>query len=299
MEAMDRAEVVEFTDPWCSWAWGSEPKLRLLRWSYADRLAWRRVLADLVPPVDSPTRAHLMAGGVPADPAGLAAYWEQVSRHTRMPWPDGLRWVPTCSEVAGRAVIAAGRQGAEPATRLVRALRESVFIFGAPADTPERVVALAGAVPGLDPTRLAADLDGPDVAAAYAADRAETRRPNDYVRNLTETHEGKGNAKPDGEGGWRYVTPTLVLRGPGGEVTVPGWQPWERYAEALERVLPGSTAEPRPRPSPDEALTAWPLLTERELEFICGAGKPAPARATRLEAAGGPAWIDKADLRSR
>ena len=27
-------EVIEYTDPVCSWAWGSEPKLRLLRWRH-------------------------------------------------------------------------------------------------------------------------------------------------------------------------------------------------------------------------------------------------------------------------
>jgi len=32
-------EVVEYTDPWCSWAWGTEPKLRRLRWRWGDRLA--------------------------------------------------------------------------------------------------------------------------------------------------------------------------------------------------------------------------------------------------------------------
>jgi len=41
-------EVVEYTDPWCSWAWGTEPKLRRLRWRYGDRLDWRTVVGDLV-----------------------------------------------------------------------------------------------------------------------------------------------------------------------------------------------------------------------------------------------------------
>ena len=41
-------EVVEYSDPWCSWAWGTEPKLRRLRWRYGDRLEWRTVMGDLV-----------------------------------------------------------------------------------------------------------------------------------------------------------------------------------------------------------------------------------------------------------
>src|SRR5436189_10931 len=110
-------EVVEFTDPRCSWAWGTEPKHRRLRWRYGDRF------------------------------------------HT--------------------------------------------------------------------------DFDSDVVHKAFAADREETRRPNEYVLTLQETHEGKGNAKPDGDG-WRYVFPTLLFRGLGGEHTVPGWQPWDAYVDAME-----------------------------------------------------------------
>lgn len=42
------AEVVEYTDPICSWAWGTEPKLRLLQWRFASRMRWRVVLGGLV-----------------------------------------------------------------------------------------------------------------------------------------------------------------------------------------------------------------------------------------------------------
>lgn len=41
-------DVIEFTDPICSWAWGSEPKLRLLRWRYEQQVNWRRVMGGLV-----------------------------------------------------------------------------------------------------------------------------------------------------------------------------------------------------------------------------------------------------------
>ena len=32
-------DVVEYTDPSCSWAWGTEPKFRRLQWQYATRSA--------------------------------------------------------------------------------------------------------------------------------------------------------------------------------------------------------------------------------------------------------------------
>ena len=42
-------ELVEFTDPGCSYAWGTEPKVRRLRWQYGHRLRWRRVVVGTAP----------------------------------------------------------------------------------------------------------------------------------------------------------------------------------------------------------------------------------------------------------
>jgi predicted DsbA family dithiol-disulfide isomerase len=262
---MTTVEVVEYTDPWCSWAWGTEPKLRLLRWRFGDRLSWRTVMGDLVPDLQAERSDFDPVRAAPR----RAGYWREVHEHTGMPWPEHLRWVPMRSEVAGRVVKAAELQGTEAAGRLLRALRESCFVDCEPADDRERVLTLAAQVEGVDADRLAADLDSPTVDAAWRADREETRRPNEYVRNLDETHIGKGNAKPEGDR-WRYVFPTLLFRGEGGEHTVPGWQPWERYVEAMEAAVPGSTADPRPDPTPDEAIAAFGRLTDREVEFLCG-----------------------------
>jgi predicted DsbA family dithiol-disulfide isomerase len=270
-----QVEVVEYTDPWCSWAWGTEPKLRRLRWRYPDRFAWRTVMGDLV--------ADRQAADPSFDPVAAAPrtahHWEHVHQHTGMPWPDGLEWAPRASAEAARAVKAAQRQSDSAGASLLRALRESCFVHCRPADNKERILALASevAVPGLDVDRLPEDFDDDETTKAFLADREETRRPNDHVLNLQEAHEGKGNAKPIGDGdgngkgsGWRYVFPTLLFRGRGGEHTVPGWQPWERYLEAMEAAVPGSTEGGRPDPTVDQARAEWPTLTERELEFICG-----------------------------
>jgi predicted DsbA family dithiol-disulfide isomerase len=288
-----KVEVVEYTEPWCAWAWGSEPKLRLLRWRYGEHMAWRQVMADLLPePEDgSGPDTH---GAV----AQVAAYWQYVSGHTGMPWPDRLLRVPVSSETPCRAVIAARLQDSALAERLLRALRESLFVFGTPADTPEGVIAAAGSVSGLDTGRLAADLDSAAVDRALAADRVEAHQPNDYVRALAETHAGNGNARPAGKGAWRYATPTLIFRGPGGEITVPGWQPWHRYEQALNAALSDS-AVPRPRPPADEALRTWPLLTAKELETLCGPGDLPSAQGEAMAAGGGEVWIDRRDPRIR
>jgi len=266
-----KIEVVEYTDPWCSWAWGTEPKLRRLRWRYGDRLDWRTVVGDLVadralarPDFDATLAAPK-----------TASYWQKVHEHTGMPWPEHLERAPQLSAIADRAVKAAERQGIPAAATLLRAIRESCFVHCAPADSLPRVVALAATLDGVDERQLAADFDRDDVIAAFNADREETRRPNDYALHLQETHEGKGNAKPDGDG-WRYAFPTILFRGTGGDRTVPGWQPWDAYVDAMEAAEPGSAADPRPDPTLEEALATWPTLTEFELEFLSGSVRATP-----------------------
>src|SRR5437762_78171 len=128
---MATVEVVEYTDPWCSWAWGTEPKLRRLRWRWGDRLEWRTVMGDLVP--DRRTRDPSF-DPVAAAPR-TAEHWAHVHDHTGMPWPVTLRWTPSASGVAGRAVKAAQLQGGIVAAALLRALRESCFVHAAPADS--------------------------------------------------------------------------------------------------------------------------------------------------------------------
>jgi hypothetical protein len=179
------------------------------------------------------------------------------------------------SDMAGRA--------------LLRALRESCFVHGAPADTRERILGLAATVDAVDVARLAVEVSSSIVEEAFRADRSETRQPNDYVLHLQETHEGKGNAKRAGDD-WRYVFPTLLFSGPDGEATVPGWQPWESYVEAMETARHGSTRDPRPDPTPTEALTEWPLLTERELSFLCGPSATAPPDARTIDWGAGFAY---------
>jgi len=277
--------VVEYTDPWCSWAWGTEPKLRLLRWRYGDRLEWRTVMGDLV----ADRRLERPDFDAERVAPKTAAYWEKVHRHTGQPWPVHLRWTPLLSADAARGVKAAQLQNDEIASTFLRAIRESCFVHSAPADTEERVFALAATVPGLDYDRLVTDYASDVVEKAFAADREETRRPNDYVLTLQETHEGKGNAKPDGDG-WRYVFPTILFRGTGGEHTVPGWQPWDAYVAAMEAAQPGSTESPRADPSPEEALARWSLVTECELSVLCGQDAVPPASATVIDWGAGSAY---------
>lgn len=256
-------DAVEYTDAMCSWAWGSEPTLRRLRWVHGHRLRWRRVMGGLVedrrPPSD-PGRAA----------EELEQYWAVVGGHTGAPHPSPLGHVPLTSHPSGRTVVAARRQGADVEDRVLRRLRESTFVWGEPPDTDTRCLAAVAGIAGLDETRLAADLVAGQTAADYDDDFEETRRPDDHVLHLTGDRPGIGDAKEGRDGRMRYAFPTVVFAGSGGERTVPGWMPYDAYVDAMEAAEPGSTADPRPAPTPEQAFATWELLTATELRVLCG-----------------------------
>lgn len=269
---MREIEVVEFTDPGCSWAWGTEPKLRLLRWRHGDRFRWRTVLGGLIGDME-----NYVEGFDPVRNArSRVRYWREVWEHTRMTYPASLEWMYRSTEPAGKAVKAAEQQGPDVAARVLRRLREQTFVFGRPPDTTDLILEAVRGVDGLDAARLATELRSEVTEKAFREDWEETRRPNDYVMTLEGDRPGIGRAKQT-EGHWRFVFPTIVFRGPAGEATVPGWCPYEEYEAAIETALPGTTADPRPDPAPDDVFTTWPTATERELEVLCGEGAGPPS----------------------
>ena len=287
-------DVVEYTDPGCSWAWGSEPTLRRLRWRHGDRLRWRRVMGGLVGDMRHYLEDFDSVGAAP----GFARYWAHVAATTGMPWPVRLARMYASTEPACVAVAAAGLQGAVVSARVLRRLREATFVFGEPPDTPGRIADAVRGVDGLDVARLAVDAEGEAARRAFRADWDETRAPDPSVMTLDDEGEGSGRAKHT-EGHWRYVFPTLVFVGPRGRAIVAGWKPYERYEAALESVAPGGTADPRPDPTPEEAFRRWPALAPRELEVLCGGDARRPADAVRHDWGAGEYWLTAAEARAR
>ena len=261
----DIVAVTEYTDPICSWAWGTEPKLRLLQWRHGQRMEWRTVMGGLVG--DASNRSDDWDAARAAEP--MQAYWRRSSHYTGQPYPMPMHRMARSTDPAGRAVKAALVQGPEVAARVLRRFRESIFVFGSTPESAASFAASAAGVPGLDVDRWLADYTDSSSEAAYRADWEETRRPNDHVRYLTGEQVGIGSLKHS-EGHDRYAFPTLVFTGPGGSHTVPGWMPYSAYVDALEAAVPGSTSDARPEPTVAEAFAEWRVLTANELMLICG-----------------------------
>lgn len=291
---MQEIDVVEFTDPGCSWAWGTEPKLRLLQWRFSDRLSWRRVLGGLVGDMNNTVENF--------DPVRAAKryipYWREVYTHTGMSYPTALEWMYWSTEPAGRAVKAAELQSTEIGAQVLRRLREQIFIFGRPPDTSERILDAVRGVDGLDVDRLSVDLESEVAEKVFREDWEETRRPNDYVLTLEGDRPGIGRAKRS-EGHWRFVFPTVVFRHADRESTVPGWCDLEDYENAMEFVMPGSTDERRADPTPDEVFATWPTATARELSILCGEGATPPNGVVTYDWGEGEFFLTRTEASAR
>ena len=291
---MSDIEVVEFTDPGCSWAWGTEPKLRLLRWRYGVRLRWRRVLGGLIGDMNSYIEDF--------DPVRAAkryvSYWREVYKHTQMTYPAHLKWMYSSTEPAGKAVKAAELQSEAVAGRVLRRLREQTFVFGRPPDNTERILDALHGVADLDLDRLDVDLSSEIVEKSFQEDWEETRRPNQHVMTLEGDWPGIGRAKQT-EGHWRFVFPTLIFRGADREATVPGWCAYDDYEGAMEQVAPGSTDERRADPNPDEVFEAWGSASAKELEVLCGSGAPPPRDVVAHDWGDGLFYLTRAEAEAR
>ncbi len=261
-------EVIEYTDPCCSWAWGTEPKLRRLRWRYGEQLMWRTVMGGLV---GDASAAYENLTDAEAGQR-LARYWSRVTDHTSMPYPVHLQWPPLTSNRMGQAVKAAMFQGVEVGERMLRALREAIFLVGRPGDTWERILDVAVTVDGLDTAAFAQDLRSEQAEAAYELDWAETRKPNDHVRHLTGDRPGIGSMKKDGDFD-RYAFPTLIIRGDGVETTLPGWMPTEEY-EAAVLAAGADSGAARSLPDARTALSHYGVLAPAEFEELTSSPEP-------------------------
>lgn len=277
-----RVEVVEFTDPACPWAWGSEPTFRRLRVRLAGQARWRRVFGILFDTDDDP------APDPDAELAWYRKHLAEITVRTQAPMPALLAWLSETSWPASLAAKAAEAQGPRVAERVLRRLRESTFVLGRPADTRARALAAAVGIDGLDHDRLASDIDASQIYEAVRADWLETRQPLPEVLDVRASRPHRGQAKLAGDR-YRYALPTILFRGPLGHAVVPGWRPPEEYLAAARSVAPDLSPTDKTR-DPAEALELFGSLTGPELESLTGS-RTAPENAVRLSTGHGPVWL--------
>jgi putative protein-disulfide isomerase len=167
-------EITEYTDPYCTWCWGSEPVLRHLQEAYGDRLRIRFVMGGLVEDMRTFNDPANGIGG--ADwRKPLADHWLEASRRHGMP-VDVTGWLTTDFEStwpSNVAYEAAKLQDETLADRYLRRLREAAATERGELGRPEVLADIAQEV-GLDRARFLTDFEG-QAEDEFARDRAECR----------------------------------------------------------------------------------------------------------------------------
>ena len=164
-------EIVEFSDPYCTWCWGSEPVLRHALEAYGDRLRVRFVMGGLV---EDRATFYDPANGIGGEQweRQIAAHWVEASGRHGMPVDmahyERVLGMPSTFP-ANIAYEAAKLQDPALADRYLRRLREAAAIEGLAIHEPEVLADLAAEM-GLDRERFTSDFAGPAVDA-FAADR--------------------------------------------------------------------------------------------------------------------------------
>ena len=79
-------EIIEFTDPVCTWCWGSEPVLRKLETHYGDQLRMGYVMGGLVKDIrDFYDNFNDIGGDAERSNAQIAKHWLDASERHGMP----------------------------------------------------------------------------------------------------------------------------------------------------------------------------------------------------------------------
>src|SRR5215204_1689426 len=137
------AIVTYYTDPACSWSWGSEPKLRRLMWEFGDELRFTWVMGGLARSYGTGYRDSESGVGSGPDCFGdLMAEWLETAAGSGMPI-DARIWSqnPIASTYpACQAVKAATEQGAGAAYRYLRRLREGLMTERKKLDHAEALI---------------------------------------------------------------------------------------------------------------------------------------------------------------
>lgn len=243
-------ELVEYTDPYCTWCWGSEPILRKINEVYGGQVKIDYKMGGLVENIDTFFD--------PSNQIGGRDWYKQVTRH----WLEasGRHGMPVDEQVfydlkdeafstypASIAVKAAEFQDRKVAKLFLRRLREAASAERVLIHRLEVQAELAEEV-GLDRDRLLGDIESGRAERAFKRDVEEAR--------------GKG------------ITgfPTYVNRNKVGEERlIYGYHGFEAFEEAFRQLVKDPLIPAEIEPSQDNILS-----------FIRRYGKVAPREVAEV-----------------
>ncbi len=236
MQDEPRIELLAFTDPVCTWCWGSEPVLRKLQVYYGNALSIRYVMGGLVKDIRAfYDQANDIGGDPEQSNAQIARHWLEASARHGMPVRiEGFRLFSadtTSTYPQNIAVKAAELTDSTLAPRYLRRIREASAAEGRETGRKEVLVELANDV-GIDVSTFVGHVKDGSAEQAFRDDLAITQRYG--VRGF----------------------PTFLFRHAGKELMLRSYQTF-RAMQAVIETLSGGTVQARAPESGPEGVFAF------------------------------------------
>lgn len=236
---MPTVTLTQFTDPNCTWSWGSEPIMRRIEALYGDQIAIEFVMGGLIEDFEE----FYDASNDISEPSEVAPHWEAASRRHGMP-VDADIWQedpPTTTYPASIATKAAALQGERFGLRYLRRLREVAATERRNIERRDVLIPLADAI-DIDVGQFTeAFTDGP----ALEAFEADLRRTREYgVRGF----------------------PTFRIEVGDDVTTLSGYRRFDQLEQALLELAPD--LERRELPPVETFVNTYGYVASREVEEV-------------------------------
>jgi predicted DsbA family dithiol-disulfide isomerase len=190
-------ELVNFTDPYCTWCWGSEPIMRKIEMLYGDYLSFRTVMGGLVEDIATFNDRLNNIGGENWKPA-VAAHWLEASGRHGMPVDEKVFLEPDFDMVstypANIAYKASEPQGDALARKYLRRLREAASVERKMIHKMDVQVELAGEA-GLDTSLFEDEITSGRAETAFRKDLVECRTRRIHSFPTFQIHDFNGNER--------------------------------------------------------------------------------------------------------
>ncbi|HEB13328.1 MAG TPA: DsbA family protein [Actinobacteria bacterium] len=207
-------EIIYYTDPYCTWCWGSEPILRHIQETYGDQVKLTYKMGGLVENIETFYDHTNDISSI----SQVAPHWLEASSRHGMPVDvavfDKIKDEMRSTYPANIAYKAAELQDTVLAKEYLRRLREAAASEQSPIHRIETQIELAKEV-GLDIERFSAALKSGRAKEAFEAD----------------LHE----ARSQGISGF----PTFIIRNANDDqLLVHGYRPFSYFVRVFERLAP-------------------------------------------------------------
>ncbi|MHB8845769.1 MAG: DsbA family protein [Nitrospirota bacterium] len=229
-------EITEFTDPVCTWCWGSEPVLRKLETRFGEQVKIGYLMGGLVQDITSFYDSQNEIGGDPdLSNRNIARHWvEASSRHGMPVRSEGFKLFSRehpSTYPQNIAYKAAQMQDQGLANRFLRRIREASAAEARQTNLTEVLLELASEV-GLDIARFLDDFTHGPAQQAFEQDLAITAR-----------YGARG-------------FPSFLLKYGEKEMVIRGYKRYEEFKALIGHLSGGAIVE-RPVPANEETIMAF------------------------------------------